>query len=228
DELRQVLRFLGDALRLHARPGDLDKPLPAVGRDLLRHLLQRRDGFLGRFHVTVYYYCRVNVLVEKLLRLLEESSCQHHGRGCPVSDLVICRLRDLDEHLSRGMLHVYLLEHRRPIIRDGYVAERVDEHLVHPSRSERCLHYLGDELRSSYVVALGFLSPTSVASFLENEDCLTRRCDRRNRCCCGHNTYSASGIQLPFVYKIFSGRKGRVPFGLEHTRRPRMLNQLVG
>src|SRR5437016_11888750 len=160
-------------LSLHDALPIFDEPLPAVWCYLLFHLLQGSDGFLGRFHVTVHNNCRVDVLVEKLFRLLEERSCQHHCRGCAVSDLVICRLRDLDEHLCCGMLHIYLLEHGRTIIRDCNVAEGVDEHLVHPSRSEGCLHYLRDELRGRNVVPLGFLSPILAASFLKNENCLT-------------------------------------------------------
>src|SRR3989442_78286 len=68
------------------------------------------------------------------------------------------------------MLDIDLLQHRRPVVGNRYVPHRVDEHLVHPPRPERCPDYLRDQLRSGQIVPLGVLPLRLSRSFLENKD----------------------------------------------------------
>ncbi len=182
-ELGELLRFAGDQLRLHAGPCDLDQPL-LVGRgDFLRELSQELDRLAGCLVVALDDHGRMDALVDELLSLLEERSGEYDRRGRPVAHLVVGGLRDLDEHLRRGVLDVDLLEHGRPVVGDGDVAERVYQHLVHAAGTHRGLHDLRDQLSCRDVVPLCLLTLRLVAPFFQDENGGAPRSHCGNSCC---------------------------------------------
>ncbi len=117
---------------------------------------------------------RVDILVDEILASLEQLACNHNSSGSAVVAVLLLSLCDFDDHLRSGVLDVHLLEDRRTIVGDDYIAHRIDEHLVHPLRAECRSNRIGDCLRSGDVVALGTLSSSAVSSFLQNENrCLS-------------------------------------------------------
>src|SRR3989304_4461364 len=113
---------------------------------------------------------RVDVLLHEVLRLLQQLPGEDDGRRRAVPGLLVLGLRDLDEHLRRGMLDVDLLEDRHAIVRDDDVPEAVHEHLVQAARAEGRADRIGHGLRRGDVVELRSLAALAARPSLPYEN----------------------------------------------------------
>src|SRR2546427_38983 len=127
-------------------------------------------GLLAREPVPARNDRRVDVLVDHVLRLLEQLSCQDHGGRRSVAGLLVLGLRDLDEHLRSRVLDVDLLQDRHAVVRDHDVPEGIHEHLVHPARAKGAPHRICNRLRGRDVVELRAFAPLPLRPFLQHEN----------------------------------------------------------
>jgi len=172
DDVRAVVRLDGDALHRahdevgegllvefgalagHRRLGDVLQRLRVVGVDPRGDLVDLFAGVLAREVEALDDRCRVDVLFEEVLGVLEELARDRDRARRAVAGLVLLRLGDLDDHLGGRVVDVHRLQDGDAVVRDGDVAHRVDEHLVHPFRPERRTYGLGDAARRGDVVLL--------------------------------------------------------------------------
>jgi len=154
DDLGEQFLVEFRALAGHRGLGDLPEQFLVVRVDLGRDV--RGFGFgLRRGHVEPFDDGRrVDVLVEQVLGVLEEFTRDGDGRCGAVAGLVFLCLCDLDDHRGRRVVDVHLLKDGDAVVRDGYVAHRGDEHLVHPLGPERRADRLRDRAGGRDVVFL--------------------------------------------------------------------------
>ena len=76
---------------------------------LQRNLLKYFESPGGRLAIAVDDNCRMNILVDQLLRLFQKLSGHNYRCSCAVSDLVILSLRDFDHHLRSRVLNFHLI-----------------------------------------------------------------------------------------------------------------------
>jgi len=74
----------------------------------------------------------VDILIEELLGLIEELTGDDDSGGGAVTDFLLLRLADLDDHVGRRVVDVHLLQDGDAVVRDDDGPAGVDEHLVHP------------------------------------------------------------------------------------------------
>jgi hypothetical protein len=154
-ELRQeVLADLG-ALAGHGGRSHLPEHLLVLRIDGGRDVIEDRLRLLAGEVVAADDGRRVDVLLEQVLRLLQELAGQRDGRRRAVADFVLLGLGDLDDHLGRGVLDVHLVEDSHPVVGDGDRPEARDEHLVHAFRPERRPYGVRDRAGRPDVVFLG-------------------------------------------------------------------------
>src|SRR5207249_11455198 len=104
-----------------------------------------------------------------VLGLLEQLAGQDDGRRGAVAGFLVLGLRDLDEHLRRGVFDVNLLEDRDAIVRDDDVPEAVHEHLVHSAGAQGRANRIRHGLRGGDVVELCSLAALAARPFLQDE-----------------------------------------------------------
>ena len=102
---------------------------------------------------------RVDAAVEERLGHLEQRAREHDDARRAVADLVVLRLRELDEELADLVLHLHLLEDGGAVVGDAHVAVGRLQHLVHPLRPERRAQRRAHRLRREDVRLLR-LDPT--------------------------------------------------------------------
>ncbi len=161
-----------DRLGAHADSRDLLQLLDVVNGNLLAARVQLADCARRGALVAADYGGRVNVLVEQLGSLLEHLSRQHDSAGGSVAHFLVLRLRDFDEHLGGGVLHVHLLENRRPVVRNHDVPHLGDHHLVHAARAQRALDRAGDRVSHRDVRALGVPAENALAALGQDQNLL--------------------------------------------------------
>src|SRR2546422_43827 len=103
------------------------------------------------------------------------------GRRGAVAGFLVLGLRDLDEHLGRGVFDVNLLEDRDAIVRDDDVPEAVHEHLIHSAGAQGRAHRIRNRLRGRDVVELRSLAALAARPFLQDQ----------NRRTCWHHVSSS-------------------------------------
>jgi hypothetical protein len=159
-------------LARHRRASDLLEDLVVVDVDLGREVVEDLLGALGGQVEPARDQRGVDV-VEQVLGLVEELTGEHDAAGRTVANLLLEALGDLDHHLGRGVLDVDLVEDGDAIVRDDDVTHRVDEHLVHPSGTERGANGVADSSGSLDVVALGVLALAPIRALGEHDERLT-------------------------------------------------------
>src|SRR2546425_5399125 len=135
-DVRQELLVATCGLGRHRGHPDLLQSIEVLDRDFRRDLLENLVGLVRGLAIPGRDHGRMDVLVDEVLRLLEQLACQDHGRRGAVAGLLVLGLRDLDEHLRGGVFDVNLLEDRDAIVRDDDIPEAVYEHLVHAARAQ--------------------------------------------------------------------------------------------
>jgi hypothetical protein len=168
----QVLRGFR-ALAGHRRLGDLDEGVAVVRGDLDRVVLEDLLGLLRGLPVALRDRGGVNVLVDEFLGLVEELTGDDDRGGGPVGDLVLLGLGDLDDHVRRGVVDVHLAENGDAVVGDDDGSAGVDEHLVHPFRTERGPYGFRDRLAGGDVHRLGVLTLCTLGVLAENDHRLT-------------------------------------------------------
>jgi len=69
---------------------------------------------------------------------------QQLGASGAITDLVVLRLRELDEKTSSLVLDLHLFNYGSTVISNGNITNIVDEHLVETLRAKRALHDVGE------------------------------------------------------------------------------------
>ena len=67
---------------------------------------------------------RVDALIEKSLGLIKKGASEHGDTSGAVTDLVVLRLRELNEEARSLVLHLHLLENSRAVVCHDHVAVR--------------------------------------------------------------------------------------------------------
>src|SRR3989449_1693555 len=135
-DVRQELLVATCGLGRHRGHPDLLQGIEVFDRDFRRDLLENLVGLVRGLAIPGRDHGRVDVLVDEVLRLLEQLPCQDHGRRGSVAGFLVLGLRNLDEHLRGGVFDVNLLEDRDAIVRDDDISEAVYEPLVHAARAQ--------------------------------------------------------------------------------------------
>src|SRR5256885_1079412 len=175
--------FLVAACRLGRHRGhpDLLQGVEFLDGDLRRDLLENLVGLVRGLAISGRDHGRVDVLVDQVLGLLEELPGQDDGRRGTVAGLLVLGLRDLHEHLRRGVFDVDLLENRDAIVRDDDVPEAVHKHLVHSAGAQRRADRIRNRLGGRDVVELRSLAALAARPFLQDQ----------NRRTCWHHVSSS-------------------------------------
>src|SRR5881296_2274956 len=175
--------FLVAACRLGRHRGhpDLLQGVEFLDGDLRRDLLENLVGLVRGLAISGRDHGRVDVLVDQVLGLLEQLPGQDDGRRGTVAGLLVLGLRDLHEHLRRGVFDVDLLENRDAIVRDDDVPEAVHKHLVHSAGAQRRADRIRNRLRGRDVVELRSLAALAARPFLQDQ----------NRRTCWHHVSSS-------------------------------------
>src|SRR6058998_1855841 len=185
-DVRQELLVATCGLGRHRGHPDLLQGIEVFDRDFRRDLLENLVGLVRGLAIPGRDHGRVDVLVDEVLRLLEQLPGQDDGRRGAVAGLLVLGLRDLDEHLRRGVFDVDLLENRDAIVRDDDVPEAVHEHLVHSAGAQRRADRIGNRLRGGDVVELRSLAALAARPLLQNQ---------YRRSCWHHVNLSEYGIR---------------------------------
>ena len=93
----------------------------------------------------------VNTFVEKLLRLLKDSTSQNNNTCGSISNFVILGGRELDEESSGLMMNFHLFKDSGSVISNDDFSIWGDKHLVHTLWSERSLEETGNSSGSENV-----------------------------------------------------------------------------
>src|SRR2546427_1794115 len=165
----QELLVAAGGLGRHRRHSDLLQGVEVLDRNLRRDLLENLAGLLRGLAVPGRNHGRMDVLVDQVLRLLEQLSRQDDGRRGAVAGFLVLGLRDLDEHLGRGVFDVNLLEDRDAVVGDDDVPEAVHEHLVHSAGAQGRAHRIRNRLRGRDVVELRSLAALAARPFLQDQ-----------------------------------------------------------
>src|SRR6058998_1441732 len=189
-DVRQELLVATCGLGRHRGHPDLLQGIEVFDRDFRRDLLENLVGLVRGLAIPGRDHGRVDVLVDEVLRLLEQLPGQDDGRRGAVAGLLVLGLRDLDEHLRRGVFDVDLLENRDAIVRDDDVPEAVHEHLVHSAGAQGRADRIRNCLRCGDVVELRSLTALAARPLLQNQ---------YRRSCWHHVNLSEYGIR-DFAY----------------------------
>src|SRR5208282_1777748 len=95
-----------DTLRAHGGHGDFSKCFGIVGVYFFAQAFENFPSLIRRLPVAFNDNGRVNILVEKLLRLVQQFAGQNYSGSSSIAYLVVLCLGDFDEHLSRWVLDV--------------------------------------------------------------------------------------------------------------------------
>src|SRR3989454_36329 len=180
-DVGQELLVAAGGLGRHRGHSNLLQGVEVLDRNLRRDLLENLAGLLRGLAVPGRNHGRMDVLVDQVLRLLEQLSRQDDGRRGAVAGFLVLGLRDLDEHLGRGVFDVNLLEDRDAIVRDDDVSEAVHEHLIHSAGAQGRAHRIRNRLRGRDVVELRSLAALAARPFLQDQ----------NRRTCWHHVSSS-------------------------------------
>src|SRR5881296_435478 len=189
-DVRQEFLVAACGLGRHRGHPDLLQGVEFLDGDLRRDLLENLVGLVRGLAISGRDHGRVDVLVDQVLGLLEQLPGQDDGRRGTVAGLLVLGLRDLHEHLRRGVFDVDLLENRDAIVRDDDVPEAVHEHLVHSAGAQSRAHRIGNRLRGGDVVELRSLAALAARPLLQNQ---------YRRSCWHHVNLSEYGIR-DFAY----------------------------
>jgi hypothetical protein len=132
------------ALAGHRRCGDVFEGFVVVGVDLDGLLFENLLCLLCGLAVPLCQDGRVDVLVEEVFGFAEKFAGDDDRRGRAVAHFVFLGLGDFDNHVRGGVLDVHLVEDGDAVVRDDDTAGVVDEHLVHPFRTECGTDGFGD------------------------------------------------------------------------------------
>ena len=143
----------------------------------LGYLRQYLGSLLGGHAISGGDDGGVHVLLYEVLAPLEQLPGHDDGGGGAVPALVVLGLGDLDYHLGRRVLHVYLLEYGHAVVGDDDVAHGVDQHLVHSLGSQGRADRLGHGLGRGDVVGCGVPARLPLGPFFQYQ----------YRCLLGHH-----------------------------------------
>src|SRR6059036_675424 len=189
-DVRQEFLVAACGLGRHRGHPDLLKGVEFLDGNLRRDLLENLVCLVRGLAITGRNHGRMDVLVNQVLGLLEQLPGQDDGRRGTVAGLLVLGLRDLHEHLRRGVFDVDLLENRDAIVRDDDVPEAVHKHLVHSAGAQRRADRIGNRLRGGDVVELRSLAALAARPLLQNQ---------YRRSCWHHVNLSEYGIR-DFAY----------------------------
>src|SRR6266571_5075720 len=189
-DVRQEFLVAAGGLGRHRCHPDLLQGVDFLDRNLRRDLLENLVGLVRGLAIPGCNHGRVDVLVDQVFGLLEQLPRQDDGRRGAVAGFLVLGLRDLDEHLRRGVLNVDLLENRDAIVRDDDIPEAVHEHLVHSAGAQGRADRISNRFRGGDVVELRSLAALAARPLLQNQ---------YRRSCWHHVNLSEYGIR-DFAY----------------------------
>lgn len=111
-----------DDLARHAGLGNVDEAVLAERVDLDGELLSHEaHGLLAREAVAGDDGRRVNLVLDKVVRALEELGGDEDDRRRAVADFLVLLLGELNEDPARGVLDLDQVQDCRAVVRDGHV-----------------------------------------------------------------------------------------------------------
>src|SRR5881296_3458314 len=168
-DVRQEFLVAAGGLGRHRGHPDLLKGVEFLDGNLRRDLLENLVGLVRGLAITGRNHGRMDVLVDQVLGLLEQLPGQDDGGRRAVAGFLVLGLRDLDEHLRRGVLNVDLLENRDAVVGDDDVPEAVHKHLVHSAGAQGRANRIRNRLRGRDVVELRSLAALAARPFLQDQ-----------------------------------------------------------
>src|SRR2546422_295264 len=168
-DVRQEFLVAAGGLGRHRCHPDLLEGVELLDGNLRRDLLENLVGLVRGLAIPGRNHGRMDVLVDQVLGLLEQLPGQDDGGRRAVAGLLVLGLRDLDEHLRRGVLNVDLLENRDAVVGDDDVPEAVHKHLVHSAGAQGRANRIRNRLRGRDVVELRSLAALAARPFLQDQ-----------------------------------------------------------
>ncbi len=86
----------------------------------------------------------VNTLVKELLGLVKKGTGENDDTSGAVTDLIVLRLRELNEETSSLVLDLHLFKNCGTIVGNDNITIGADKHLVHSLGAKRGSHQLGN------------------------------------------------------------------------------------
>mmetsp|Transcript_61312 Transcript_61312/g.161124 ORF Transcript_61312/g.161124 Transcript_61312/m.161124 type:complete len:491 (-) Transcript_61312:36-1508(-) len=119
---------------------------------------------------------RVDVVLDQLVRALQQLRRDDHHRGGAVADLRVLQVCQLHQNLGGGVLHLELLQDGGAVVGDRDVADVVHEHLVQALRTQRRLQDIGESHDGRHILR----SDISSARTISVEGQTQLRCQSHN------------------------------------------------
>mmetsp|Transcript_51984 Transcript_51984/g.149848 ORF Transcript_51984/g.149848 Transcript_51984/m.149848 type:complete len:322 (+) Transcript_51984:871-1836(+) len=145
----ELVLAAADDFRAKGRARGLAEGRLVVGHDvdLACDLLDLLHGDLARLLEAGGDAKRMDAFLDEPHRLLKHGACHDDDARGAVADLVVLRLRQVDEELRDVVRHVHLLQDRGAIVGHEDVPVGADDHLVHALGTHGAAHRLRDGLR---------------------------------------------------------------------------------
>jgi len=80
-------------------------------------ILQCLERRCARYPIPLDDRLRVDLYPDELLRLPQQLRRKDRDARCPIPDLVVLHLGDVDQNLRRGIVELDRLEYRRAVVR---------------------------------------------------------------------------------------------------------------
>mmetsp|Transcript_31604 Transcript_31604/g.60794 ORF Transcript_31604/g.60794 Transcript_31604/m.60794 type:complete len:698 (+) Transcript_31604:198-2291(+) len=127
--------------------------------------VQKLDGVVEGLEVAVADDRWVEVTIEQRLGEAEVLARKNDDGRRAVANLLLLRTRELDHTLRSRVAHVHLTQDRVAVVRHDDSTHRVEQHLQHGARAQRCAHNVRDCLTSRNVAQLS-LAPSLALNLL--------------------------------------------------------------
>ena len=123
DQIGPKLGIAADDLRRHASPGRVDDAFPTqTVRRQHEMLVDVVDGFLAGHSVTGNDGGRVDLLFDEVFGVAKQFGGDDDDGSGAVSDLLVLKLGQFDEHFGGRMLHVEKAQDRGPVVGHRHIA----------------------------------------------------------------------------------------------------------
>lgn len=86
----------------------------------------------------------MHLVLDELVGTLEEFCRENDNRCGAITNLTVLDLAELDQNFGSGVSHLQLLKNCSAIIRNSYITNIIDEHLVKTLRAEGALNNVSE------------------------------------------------------------------------------------
>mmetsp|Transcript_46941 Transcript_46941/g.69472 ORF Transcript_46941/g.69472 Transcript_46941/m.69472 type:complete len:364 (-) Transcript_46941:114-1205(-) len=163
-QLREEVVVRTDNLRGHGRFGSVDDNFLAQRRDVHHHVrLDKLDSFASCQPNARNHRGWVNFLLHEFVSTLQQFGSKKHDRRGSITNFFVLAVRQLDQNLGCGVVHLQLLEDGGSVVGDCGVANLVHEHFVQTNRAEGRAHNVGNGNTGSHVLRANVLAAHAVS-----------------------------------------------------------------